>query len=163
MNYFTFNGTPSYTYNVYVTRFPDYTIPKREVTRVSVMGRNGDLLMDTGAYSNFTKEYELYFNAKSGFHTSAHNIATWLNSIGGYARLEDTYDPDVYLMARVNNPDDLQNWMNYMGRTTLLFDCKPQRWLKTGETEGAITSGVNITIDDYLRVRNYIERTLGYE
>ena len=150
MNYFTYNGTPSYTYNVYVTRYPDYNIPKREVTSVSVLGRNGDLLMDTGAYSNFTKEYELYFNAStSGFHSSAHNIAMWLNSVGGYARLEDTYDSDVFLMARVSNPEELQNWMNYMGRATLLFDCKPQRFLKTGETEGAITSGVNIT-NDYM-------------
>lgn len=150
VNYFTFNGTASNTYNVYVSKYPDYQIPKRAVNKISVPGRNGDLIQDTKAYNNFQKEYEIYFNAKAnGFHYVAHQLAAWLGSVGGYARLEDTYDTTVYLMARVDDPERLNNWMNYMGRTTITFDCKPQRFLKSGETEGAITSGVNIT-NDYM-------------
>ena len=150
LNYFTYNGTSSASFNIRVTAYPDYDIPRREVERVSVPGRSGDLLMDTGAYSNFDKTYEIYFNARgSGFHTSAHDVAMWLCNVGGYARLEDTYDTDVYLMARVENPETLANWMNYMGRATVVFNCKPQRWLKSGETESAITSGVDI-VNDYM-------------
>ena len=150
VNKFTFNGTASDTFNVRVTKYPDYEIAQREVAKVSVPGRNGDLILDTGAYANVPRRYDIYFNAKgSGFHTSAHSIASWLCSIGGYARLEDTYDTTVYMMARVANQDQLSNWMNYMGRTTVEFDCKPQRWLKTGEAEVAVTSGATVT-NDYM-------------
>lgn len=150
VNSFTYNGTSSNTFNVNVTRFPDYEIPERKVSKISVPGRNGDLIVDTGAYANVARTYDVYFNAKAnGFHSSAHDLAAWLCSFGGYARLEDTYDPDVYLMARISNQDQLSNWMNYMGRTTVKFDCKPQRWLKSGETEVALTSGDEIT-NDYM-------------
>lgn len=146
VNYFTYNGTSSVSFNIRVSKYPDYDIPRREVERVSVPGRNGDLLLDTGAYSNFDKRYEIYFNAKgSGFHAAAHDVAMWLCSVGGYARLEDTYDTDVYLMARVENPEMLADWMNYMGRATVTFNCKPQRFLKSGETEVTLTSGSPVT------------------
>lgn len=145
VNRFVFNGISSSGFDIRVSKYPDYSIPQRVVTRISVPGRNGDLIQDTGAYSNFTKSYELYFNAKrDGFHSTARAVANWLCGVSGYARLEDTYDADVYLMARVENPEMLANWMNYMGRTTVTFDCKPQRFLKVGEQEIPLTSGEDI-------------------
>lgn len=147
---FTYNGTASDSFNVRVSKYPDYEIPRRKVETVSVPGRSGDLILDTGAYANFKRKYEIYFNAKaSGFHPAAHDVAMWLCSISGYARLEDSYDPDIYLMARVVDQERLANWMNYMGRTDVEFDCKPQRWLKTGEEEVSLTSGTDVT-NDYM-------------
>lgn len=145
MGIIIYNGVSSGALNIRVTKYPDYSIPTRVIEKVTVPGRNGDLLLDTGAYSNFEKEYDLYFNAKSeGFHDIARAISTWLCSTTGYHRLEDSYDPDVYLMATVANQSDLRNWMNYMGRLTVQFDCKPQRWLKSGEYEQTLTSGETI-------------------
>ena len=150
VNKFTYNGTASDTFGIRVEYCPDYNVPKRVQNRISVPGRDGDLIQDTHAYANFEKSYDIYFNAKaSNFHTAAHGIVTWLCGVGGYHRLEDTYDSTVYLMATVENQDELRNFMNYMGRAHVTFNCKPQRFLKTGETEGAITSGVNIT-NDYM-------------
>ena len=145
VNRFVFNGVSSDAFNIRVTKYPDYDIPQRAITKVSVPGRNGDLIQDTGAYSNFQKEYDLYFNAKrEGFHDMARSVALWLCGVRGYARLEDSYDPDVFLMARVDNQQDISNWMNYMGRLTVEFDCKPQRFLKVGEEEISLTSGDDI-------------------
>lgn len=146
MGVITYNGTSSSSFNIRVEKYPDYSVPIRKVEQISVPGRNGDLLLDTKSYSNFERSYEVYFNAKSsGFHDSAPLIAEWLCGAYGYNRLEDSYDPDVFLMATVANQGDLRNWMNYMGRTTVRFNCKPQRWLKTGETEVALTSGNTVT------------------
>jgi len=145
VNRFVFNGVSSDAFNIRVTKYPDYDIPQRAVTKITVPGRNGDLIQDTGAYSNFRKEYDLYFNAKQhGFHATARNVALWLCGVGGYARLEDSYDPDVFLLARVDNQQEISNWMNYMGRLTVDFDCKPQRYLKVGEEEMSLTSGEDI-------------------
>lgn len=145
MSYFKYNNVTSDSMGVTVSRYPDYSIPQRVVTKFNVPGRNGDLIIDSGSYTNVKREYEIYLNAKAtGFHTAAHNIANWLCRSGNYLRLEDSYDPDIYMMARVDNPSEIANWMNYMGRANVIFDCKPQRFIKTGETEITVTDGQEI-------------------
>lgn len=150
MSSFTFNGKSSTTVGVRVEKCPNYGVPNRVVEKVSVLGRNGDLLLDTGAYSNVNQTYEIYFNAKStSFQTVSHTVATWLNGSRGYCRLEDTYDPTVYRMAQVSSYQEYKNFLNYMGRAEVVFDCKPQRWLKSGETEVTLTSGAT-TVNSYM-------------
>lgn len=136
MGIITFNGTASTNYNINVEKCPSYPVPQRVVEKISVLGRNGDLLFDTDSYANVEQEYEVYFNGKSSsFQAKSRDIATWLYGTKGYCRLEDSYDPDVYRMACISQKTDFRNFRNYMGRATLVFDCKPQRFLKSGEAE----------------------------
>lgn len=140
-----YNGTSSDTFNIRVEKCPNYPVPQRVVEKISVMGRNGDLLLDTGAYSNVTQSYDIYFNAKGvGFHEMSRSVALWLNGTKGYKRLEDSYDPDVYRLAEVSDYHEYKNFLNYMGRASVTFDCKPQRYLKRGEEEISLTSGDDI-------------------
>ena len=142
MNTFTYNSTASSAYGIKVEYCPDYYVPQREQTRIHVPGRDGDLVLDTGAYKNFDRSYDIYFNAKSSkFQTVASSVVTWLCGTGGYHCLEDTYETDIYMMAMVENQSALSNFMNYMGRARVTFNCKPQKWLKSGETEVTLTSG----------------------
>lgn len=142
MGMILFNGISSDSFKIRVERCPNYPVPQRVVEKIPVMGRNGDLLLDTGAYSNVSQSYDIYFNAKAnGFFDMSRNVATWLNGTRGYKRLEDTYDPDVYRMAQVSDYHEYKNFLNYMGRATVTFDCKPQRFLKSGEEEIVLTSG----------------------
>lgn len=48
-------GVPSYSCNVVVERFPNQPGPSRRYETIQVAGRNGDLLIDTGAYDNYTQ------------------------------------------------------------------------------------------------------------
>ena len=136
MGIITFNGTSSTAYNLNVEICPVYPVPERVIEKVSVLGRNGDLLFDTGAYQNVEQRYQIWFDGRStSFQEQARAVAMWLYSTKGYCRLEDSYDPDVYRMATISKKTDLKNFMNLMGRGELVFDCKPQRFLKSGETE----------------------------
>ena len=92
----------------------------------------------------------MYFNAKTNkFHADARSIVMWLCKGPGYYRLTDTYDPTIYMKARVASQEVVRDWMNYMGRTTIEFDCKPQRFLISGETEVTLTSGAT-TVNSYM-------------
>ena len=145
VNYFIYNGHSSEEFNIKVEKWPNLEVPTRVVEKVSVPGRNGDLLLDTGAFSNVEMEYEIYFNAKKeGFFEISKDILRWLLGSRGYLRLEDSYDPDIYRMALLADQERLKDFMGYMGRTTIKFDCKPQRWLKSGEYEQTLTSGETI-------------------
>lgn len=136
MGVITFNGISSDTFEMNIERCPDYPVPERVVEKISVMGRNGDLLFDTGAYANVEQRYVVYFNGKaSSFQARSREIANWLFGTKGYCRLEDSYDTTVYRMACISDKTDFSNFMNYMGRATLVFNCKPQRFLKSGEAE----------------------------
>ena len=93
-------GIPSYTCNVVVERFPNQPGPSRRYEAIQVPGRNGDLLIDSGAYNNYTQNYEVYFNAEQYKTPSgARAVREWLQKPIGYQRLEDSYDPEYFRMA----------------------------------------------------------------
>lgn len=143
-SYFYFNGKSSLEYGITVEYCPAFGTGQRSVEKQTVPGRSGDLLIDTGAYSNYTQEYDIWFRGERPTMQSARNIAMWLMSKTGYLRLEDSYDPDVYRMAVFSGPLDVENWMLLRGRATLSFDCKPQRYLKQGEFSVPVASGQEI-------------------
>lgn len=141
-SYFYFNGARSIDKGLTIEKCPAVSTGQRVVTKVSVPGRSGDLVIDTGAYSNYTQPYEIWFKDKRrGTTRAARDIAQWLLSGTGYLHLEDTYDPEVFRLAMFTGPLDVENWMLMAGRATLEFDCQPQRWLKDGQNPVSVESG----------------------
>ena len=137
---FTFNGVSSDNYKVTVEKCPSYPVAQRVVEHIQVPGRNGDLIRDTGAYSNVEQTYSIWFDGRNdSMQEAARAIALWLNGSKGYCRLEDTYDTDVYRMAVMSNYTEYRNFRNRIGRADVTFSCKPQRFLKTGEMLTPVT------------------------
>ena len=126
-----------------VEHCPSYPAGQRSVTKATIPGRNGDEVQDDGTYANVVQPYEVWFNGQpfGGFNSGAALVANWLLGPKGYQRLEDSYDPETYRMALYTGPMDITNWMLRRGRATLEFDCKPERWLKSGQIPVTVTSG----------------------
>lgn len=144
-NYFFFNGARSIDKGLTIEYCPSIGTGQRVVEKISVPGRSGDLVIDTGAYGNYIQPYEIWFKDKlRGTTRAARDIAQWLLSGIGYMRLEDTYDSEVFRLAMFTGPFDVENWMLTHGRATLEFDCQPQRWLKTGQRPVAVQSGQSL-------------------
>lgn len=143
-NFFLFGEKSSKDFGITVEYCPPFGTGQRSVEKQSVPGRNGDLLIDTGAYSNYTQQYEIWFKGQKPTIQAARSIAFWLMSQTGYIRLEDSYDPDVYRMACFSGPFNVENWMLVRGRATLEFDCKPQKYIKQGEFPITVQSGKSI-------------------
>lgn len=59
MGNINFNGISSKDLGVEVETFPDYVAPQKEFEAVHVPGRNGDVLIDTGAYQNVSRPYKI--------------------------------------------------------------------------------------------------------
>lgn len=144
-NYFFFNGARSIDKGLTIEYCPSVGTGQRVVEKISVPGRSGDLVIDTGAYGNYVQPYEIWFkDGLRGTTRAARDIAQWLLSGVGYMRLEDTYDPEIFRLAMFTGPFDVENWMLIAGRATLEFDCQPQRWLKTGQLPVAVQSGQSL-------------------
>lgn len=142
MNTFTYNGTSSSTYGIFIEHRPVMSFPKRVIESIAVPGRSGNLLFDTGAYENVTLTYQVAY--RGSVRPTGVDIATWLYQ-NDYLTLTDTYEPSYFRKAVYVSPLNVTDIINVAGRATITFDCKPQRYLLSGLTAITPTSGDDIT------------------
>lgn len=145
MGVIIFNNKSSADCRIQVAHPPGYAYPERDYTITHIPGRNGDIIQDNGCYKNVERTYEVSFDAPNeDFATYANTVSAWLHSTTGYARLEDSYEPNYYRMATYQESNIFENLYNQAGTATIVFECKPQRFLKTGDN--AITIQNSLTI-----------------
>ena len=147
MGVIIFNNKSSADCRIKVAHPPGYAYPERDYTITHIPGRNGDIIQDNGCYKNVERTYEVSFDVPNeDFATYANAVSAWLHSTTGYARLEDSYEPNYYRMATYQESNIFENLYNQAGTATIVFECKPQRFLKTGDN--------NITIQNSLTIMN---------
>lgn len=134
MGVIVYNGKSSKDYSILVEHPPGYEYPEKDLVITHVPGRNGDVIYDTGSYQNVDREYEIAVPAiKDSYEVVANKLSEWLHSARTYARLEDSYEPEYYRLAIYKENNTIENILRGAGRVTVLFNCKPQRFLKSGE------------------------------
>ena len=147
-SYFDFAGRRSLDLGITIEQCPGVSSAQRSIEEITVPGRNGSLIQDTGAYSNVIQSYEVWFRERNqNTASAARKIAFWLLSQKGYQMLEDSYTPDVFRMACFSGPLDVENWMLLRGRATLEFNCKPQRYFKDGQIPIPISAATTLQND----------------
>ena len=142
-DFLRFDNVSTASYGVFLVGNKVYDAPEREFERISIPGRNGDLLIDNGRYSNYELEYDaiIYEN----FDSNLSNLKNLFMSKTGYCRLEDTFHPDEFRLAKYTGALEMEAVrINDIGHFLLRFDCKPQRFLKSGETAVEFTSSGSI-------------------
>lgn len=148
INYIEFGGVKSSDYGIYVSGEGTFNAPERDVELIEIPGRNGDFSLDKGRFKNITVTYPVfnYETNLTDFRTRLSDFRNALKSKIGYQRLEDTFHPDEYRMATFVDMIDVNPVMyNTASTFKLVFDCKPQRFLKSGELPVTITSGSTLT------------------
>ena len=130
-NAFYFDGKSSMDFGLYISGDQTFNGPEQNLSKVSIPGRSGDLLFNDNSYKNQDYSYNCFI--AYDLDHKARELRSWLLSRRGYRRLEDDYHPEEYRMAAFKGPIDFTVHLLTAGETTLTFDCKPQRYLKTGE------------------------------
>lgn len=132
--------------NVIVESAPDLPIPARKMEVISVPGRNGDIVISQDAYENVTQEYKIaIIGEDQTLPKEVRAVMEWLMRPVGYARLEDSFNPDVFRMAYYKSSKSVVNSLNTLGRATIQFECKPQRFLRIGEHSILASSGMKLS------------------
>ena len=136
-----FNGISSQDLHIQVQTEPDYDFPEKDYEVTHVPGRNGDIVIDQGSWQNVSRKYNLAMDAvKISYTEVASKLVQWLHSASGYARLEDSYEPDFYRMAMYKDSGSITNIYNKAGQIEVEFTCKPQRYFKSGEVADIFTT-----------------------
>lgn len=138
MGKFKFNGISSEDFGLVIQTPPPYVYPERDLTNNHIPGRSGDIIVDNKCFKNTERTYQIAkgFNRGTTYYENFQSILDWLNSANGsYARLEDSYDSDVYRLASFQIGGAITNYFDEAGATEIKFNCKPQRYLVVGEEE----------------------------
>lgn len=144
INYFTFDGVNSRDYGVFINGTQVFDAAARSIDTVVVPGRNGTLTLDNNRFENVEMTYPAFIY--DAFKVNIEGLRNFLLSSAAYRRLEDTYNPDVYMMARyVSGLSVSPTDRRLEGEFDLVFDRMPQRYLKIGEEKQTFTSSGSIT------------------
>ena len=148
LNHLTYDGVDSSSFGVFISGDGVFDAPARRGEMISIPGRNGSLFMDEGVFENIEVEYPAFIGAgyEVLFRQKLGNLRSWLSSRGNYKRLTDTYHPDEFRLGifREGLEVDPQH-ITRAGKFTLKFDCKPQRFLISGEKSFVFTANGSIT------------------
>lgn len=141
MGFLVFDDINTRQLGIEVSGSGSYDAPELDVTKISVLGRNGDVILENGKYNNIIVKYPA--TVARAFPEQAGTIrAAFASRQGRYYRLQDSYQPNMYRMARFKGPLNISTgFLNRSAHFTLDFDCKPQRWLTLGEEAQNLGAG----------------------
>lgn len=137
-NNLVFGGVNTLDYGVVIDGEAVFDAPERDVEVVTIPGRNGTLQIDNGRFENIEVTYpaSIWADAHGDFKTKIKNLRNALASKKGYQRLTDSYYTDEYRLGVFKEGLECDPAVyNTAAEMDLVFDCKPQRFLTSGETE----------------------------
>ena len=161
--YFSFDGVASASFGVHLTGTGVFNAPTRAIEMVNIPARNGAFPQDMGYFENIEVTYtaSIVADNESDYADAVSDLRNWLCSRKGYCRLEDDYNPNEYRMAVYKSGLEVDTFRLEQGEFDIVFDCKPQRFLKSGETAIAVTSGDTITNSTFFEAKPTLELS-GY-
>lgn len=142
-NYFIFGDVDSRDYGVYISGTGTFDAPTRAYEAIEVPGRDGAYLGLEHRLENVELTYPAFMYAD--FRENMMALRSVLLSQIGYQILMDSYHPDEYRLAVYKgglSADVLAG--NHAGEFDIVFDCMPQRWLRSGLEVITVTGSQSI-------------------
>ena len=144
---FVYGAVDSHTYGVVISDTNAYDSAGRAVEMITIPGRNGAYAMDHKRYENIEITYHCSIPATdpADFISAISDLRNALGALTGYNRLTDDFNDNEYRMAVLKGGVGVTNINPQAGTFDVVFDCKPQRFLTSGETAVSVASGGTIT------------------
>lgn len=153
--YLTFDGEDLRDLGVYISGSGVFNAPSRAYEEIIIPGRDGTLYGREKRLENIEVTYPAFIYADYKDNIAA--LRSLLLSRVGYRRLSDSYHPDEFRMACFRGPLDVEpTAILDAGSFELTFDCKPQRYLTSGEeyvyfeSDGTITNPTEFDAKPYM-------------
>ena len=140
---FSFDGVPSSNFQAYVFGHGVHNDPEADYKVMEIPGKNGSLHFFNGRYKNVSVEYPVIIKADDRFKLRelVYSFRSFLASKTTYCRLEDSHSPEHYMLGIYKGDTETKITGNgLMTSFTVKFDCKPQRFLKSGDMPITITA-----------------------
>lgn len=151
--YFYFDGVDSRDYGIYLSSAIKIGGAQPRMEKISIPGRNGDLLRYDGGFSNVAFSAQCFVEGDHAADAIA-AIAQWTLGKQGYRRLEFPWE-DGYRMAYVTNAPATECLSKGVRAFTLEFSCSPQVWTYAGEKTIQVANG-DVLYNDWMEAKPLI-------
>lgn len=132
-NYLIFNGVNYSTqFNCFIARSNMFDSASEDVTVVSIPGRNGDYHISNNRYNTFKAEVTVYI--PNDMQNYIDNMRATLMSTKTLCRYEEALRPNEFRLARFMDAFEVEASDRQGMYMKLVFECRPERFLKSGET-----------------------------
>lgn len=132
-HWLTIDGKSTKDFGVYLSGDGTFKAAEKNLEEFTIPGRNGTFHYKVpNTYKNVMVPYDCFI-----FRDFKRNVAafrSFLLSRDGYVRLEDTHHPGEFRMGIYHEEFDPEVFVDLTAAEfTINFDCKPERWLTSGE------------------------------
>ena len=142
--YITYDGQDLRNFGLYISGVNVFNAPERAYDEITIPGRNGLLLGSERRLENIPVVYPSFIY--TNFKTNVSNLRSFLLSKIGYKKLIDTYHPDEFRLGfYVGGLEAEMTSKLDAGQFDLTFNCKPQRYLISGETPVTLNASGTVT------------------
>ena len=130
----------------WIASAPKVVKPKRKMTVTQIAGTNREVVEMEDAWECYDQPYELFVGdgTEDAIQELLSNVAEKLYKTG-WQTLADDYETEHYRLAYYKGPFDVENRYNMAGKFEVVFTCRPERFLLTGDTAVTVASGNTIT------------------
>ena len=148
-NFFEFDGRASSGFDAWIARSNAWDGATHDDSSIEVPGRNGALVYSNDRWHNFELTVSCYMPHR--MQTNVDALRAYLSSKHDkYYRYEEALKPDEFRLARYVGPFTLTASDRVGAAFDVVFDCKPQRFLKLGEIPVSYSaSGLILNPTDY--------------
>ena len=142
--YFIYNNKNSKDFNIKIKSINNLSSPQRSIEKISVLGRNGELVIDNGNFENFILTIECYLNCSSeDKNIISREIKKWLQTDFSYKKLILSDDEEFYYEAYCDTKLDFEYVSSNFESFLISFSCKPYK-KEINEDIIIITESINI-------------------
>lgn len=143
INSVTYNSIASDTLGVYVTGSGAYDAAELDIKAYEIPGKNGDILISNNRWKNIEVVYPAFV---VGMSSRIQSIRNWLTGAQGYTTISDTFDTTHFREGISSGRQSFEAQPTIDGANfELVFNCKPQRYLTSGDSYQSVTNNMTLT------------------
>lgn len=130
----------------YIASAPHIVRPTRKMEVIQIAGTSRELVEMEDAWETYDQTYRLFVGDGSidSIQERLNDVAKKLYKTGWQILLDD-YEPDYFRLAYYQGPFDVESRKTRIGVFEIIFKCRPERFLISGNTPTPVSSGDIIT------------------
>lgn len=145
-NFLIFDDKNTMDFGVYLYSSSTLNAPRRDAEGEVVVGKNGEIIRDNGRLENVLISYTGLIREELKSNITA--LRGFMLSRVGYCRLQDTFNPDEFRMAKFEEGFEVTHDRTFnMAKFDMAFNCRPERWLVEGEQDIPISSSNTVLLN----------------
>ncbi|MBK0348235.1 phage tail family protein [Aerococcaceae bacterium zg-ZJ1578] len=156
MAYFKFNGVSSKDMGLRIMNQVVSESTGRDIERVQVPGRDGDLLLSNNRLKSVEKSFPCKLIVKDNLTMAGEKISQWL-LVDGYKDLELSWDANYLYKAAFIETFAIEEILRQFGEVKLNFLVYPVKFLKTSLVSKSVRNGEVITNSGNVKAKPIIK------